>query len=49
MTDLIGNTLRCREERLPGDPYDGCNAFLSLLKFYGNRRAVICDREFVGA
>jgi hypothetical protein len=49
MTDLIGKTLRCLEEQLPGDPYYGCNAFLALLKFYGNRRAMICDREFVGA
>ena len=36
-------------EQLAGDPYYGCNAFPCLLKFYGNRRAVICDREFVGA
>ena len=34
---------------LPSDRYYECNAFLSLLKFSGNRRAVICDREFVGA
>jgi hypothetical protein len=27
----------------------GCNAFPLPLKFYRNRRAVICDREFVGA
>ena len=36
-------------EQLTGEPYYGCNTFPSLLKFYGNRRAVICDREFVGA